>query len=88
MAVLLFMAVWFQTAAHTVAYHSNNALCGDDDCSGSTVCSCICHSPILPEIETYVCVGLQQTVWAPPSDETILALLLPADIFRPPLTNS
>jgi len=88
MAILLLVSVWFGTVAHTAVCHSENAWCGHDGCSESTVCSCFCHNAIEPFADMPACVEQRETVWIPVSNETIHALLLPDDIFRPPLTNS
>ena len=88
MAVLLLVSVWFGMVAHTAVCHSENALCGHDGCSESTVCSCFCHNAIEPFADMSGYIEQRETVWVPVSNETILALLLPNDIFRPPLTNS
>jgi len=86
--VLLLAAVWLHTVAHTATCHSDNALCGHDGCSESTVCTCFCHAAIEPTSEQSFSLEQPITVWVPSFDETTLALLLPDDIFRPPLTNS
>ena len=88
MAVLLLVSVWFGTVAHTVVCHSENAWCGHDGCSEATVCSCFCHQAIEPFADLSGPVEQGETVWISVSNETILALLLPSDIFRPPLANS
>lgn len=88
LVVIAVAAVWFQNAAHTVICHTDNALCGHDGCSESTVCSCICHAAYEPVDDAPVCVDRVETAFVPSPDETIRALLLPNDIFRPPLTNS
>lgn len=71
-----------------VVCHSDNAMCGHDGCAESTVCSCACHTAIapLPDAPLFTTTRTE-TVWVPASDETIRALLLPNDIFRPPLTK-
>ncbi len=84
--VLLLAVIWFQTTAHMVVCHSDNALCGH---SGSeTVCTCDCHTVFESAADVPVYVEQPETLWGPSSDETTRSLLLPSDIFRPPLTNS
>ena len=86
--VLVLAAVWLQTVAHTVVCHSDNALCGHDGCSESTVCTCFCHMAFEPANDAPLFIGQPPLILIPASDETIRGLLLPDDIFRPPLTNS
>ena len=86
--VLLLAAVWLHTVAHTAACHSDNTLCGHDGCAESTVCTCFCHAAVEATAEMSFFLEQPITFWAPSFDETTLALLLPDDIFRPPLTNS
>ena len=86
---LVTIAVWFLTTAHTVVCHSDNALCGHDGCSESTACTCACHIVFEPADEAPVPIDQpSDTVLIPSLDETIRSLLLPNDIFRPPLTVS
>lgn len=85
---LVTVAVWFLTSAHTVLCHSDNALCGHDGCSDSTVCSCVCHIVFESSDEAPLFVDHPVAALIPSPDETIRGLLLPSDIFRPPVTNS
>lgn len=87
-AVMLCAIVWFATVAHTVVCHSENAMCGHDGCSESTVCLCLHHMDLAPEAEPILCEDCASPLPVLPADETVLGLLLPCDIFRPPLTNS
>lgn len=86
--VLLLAAVWLLTLSHTVVCHSENAMCGHDGCSESTVCSCACHAAYEPVCDAPFCAVTIETVFVPSSNETIRGLLLPCDIFRPPLAHS
>ena len=87
--ILVLAAVWFQTASHTAICHSDNTLCGQDGCAESTACTCVCHTVCMPTDEVPVFDVLPPvTVLIPSPDETPRGLLLPTDIFRPPLTNS
>jgi len=86
--VLVLAAVWLQTVAHTVVCHSDNALCGHDGCSESTVCTCFCHMAFEPANDAPLFIEQPTLVPISSSNETISGLLLTADIFRPPLTNS
>ncbi len=85
--VLLLAVVWFQTTAHLVVCHRDSALCGQDGCEESAVCTCHGHAAIEPVAEVSFHIGQPVSVLVPATDETIRALLLPDDIFRPPLTN-
>jgi len=86
--VLLCVAAWFLTVAHTVVCHSENAMCGHDGCSESTVCLCPHHVAIASDSDLIVGAVETAPLAVLSSDETVLGLLLPCDIFRPPLTNS
>jgi hypothetical protein len=83
---LVTVAVWFQTASHNVLCHSDNALC--EDSASETVCSCICHPVIDRADDLPACIVTIETAHVASQDEILLALLLPTDIFRPPLTIS
>ena len=83
---LVTVAVWFQTASHNVICHSDNALC--EDSASETVCSCICHSSIDLSGDLPACIVTIETAHVASQDEILRALLLPTDIFRPPLTIS
>jgi hypothetical protein len=83
---LVTVAVWFQTASHNVLCHSDNASC--EDSASETVCSCICHSSIDLSGDLPACIVTIETAHVPSQDEILRALLLPTDIFRPPLTIS
>lgn len=88
-AILLCAAVWFQTVAHTVVCHSDNALCGHDECSESTVCACACHIAYeCTFADEPICPVATEAYFVPSSDETVCGILLPCDIFRPPLAQS
>jgi hypothetical protein len=86
--VLMLTAVWFLTVAHTAVCHSENALSGHDGCAESTVCACFCHMAFEPCNVAPIYVGQPALVSVPSMDETVRRFLLPAAIFRPPLTNS
>jgi hypothetical protein len=81
-------AAWFQTVAHTVVCHSDNALFGHDGCSESTVCSCVCHAAFEPADDAPLFVRQPCAVLLPTENEPLRGLLLPSDIFRPPLARS
>jgi len=83
---LVTVSVWFQTASHNVLCHSDNALC--EDSASETVCSCICHLVIDRADDLPACIVTIETARIPSQDEILRALLLPTDIFRPPLTIS
>lgn len=87
LAVIACAAVWFETVAHTVVCHSENAMCGHDGSSESTVCLCLHHVDLASDSDPSVCVEEAAPSVVLPADETVLGLLLPCDIFRPPLTN-
>ena len=86
MAVLLLATVWLQTVAHAAVCHGDDTRCDCD--SETTVCTCICHIAFEPAPHASVYVEQPNTVLTPSSDDTIRSLLLPDDIFRPPLVNS
>lgn len=79
---------WLQTVAHTGVCHSDNALSGHDGCSESTVCSCVCHAAYEPADAAPIYVQQPCVVLLPTADEPLRGLLLPSDIFRPPLARS
>ena len=87
MVILVLAAVWFETSAEAGGCQTDNELCGHSS-SATTVCDCDCHPAIEPLCETTVFVEHRKTGRVHSSDETIRDLLLPNDIFRPPLTNS
>jgi len=86
--VLLFATAWLDTMSHTVVCHSDNAMCGHDGCSESIVCTCACHIAYESVSDETLCVATIETVFIPSPNETICGLLLPCDIFRPPLAQS
>jgi hypothetical protein len=86
--VLLLATVWLLTMAHTVACHSENVMCGHDGCPESAVCTCVCHIAYEHTSSDPTCTAMTETAFVPSLDETIRGLLLPCDIFRPPLANS
>jgi len=85
--VFLCVAAWFLTVTHTVVCHSENAMCGHSGCSESTVCLCPHHVAITSDYDSTPCANNPLPPAVLPLDETIYGLLLPCDIFRPPLTN-
>ncbi len=82
---LVTVAVWFLTVAHALIGHSDTASC--DHSASETACSCVCHTAFEPADEAPVLIEQPITVFIPSPDEKICGLLLPDDIFRPPLTN-
>ena len=88
LAVIVCAATWFATVAHTMVCHSENAMCGHDGCTESTVCLCPHHVAIASEADPIIGAAEATPLAVLSTDETVLGLLLPCDIFRPPLTNS
>ena len=86
LTLLLLATAWLQTVAHATVCHGDDTRCDCD--SEATVCTCICHVACEPAPHVSFHVEQPNTVLIPSSDETIRSLLLPADIFRPPLANS
>ena len=88
--VVALTAVWFLTAAHAVACHSESALYGhsDDGCAtNECVCICACHAAVDTSANLDVCAS-ELTPFVPSEYVTLLGTSVPADIFRPPLANS
>lgn len=88
LVVLVLAALWLHAVAHVAVCHSENALCGHDGCTESTLHTCACHVAYEPFSAPPLVLEHVTTVLIPAADETIRALLLPADIFRPPLANA
>lgn len=88
LALALTAAVWLQLMAHIAVCHSENVMCGHDGCTESTVCVCVCHIAIEPSHDIPAVAEPVMSVRIPVADESILALLLPDDIFRPPLAQA
>lgn len=85
-SLLLLLAFWFQTDARIVGCHGDNALCGSD--ASAAECACVCHDAFAPAANANVYLDRPKMERVSFSDETIRDLLIPNDIFRPPLTNS
>ena len=85
---MLLVGAWFQTATHEAVCHSDNDLCGNS-CAQSATCSCVCasHPAAEPVAGTELCVPYC-TCFVVPGYATLPGISVPADIFRPPLTNS
>lgn len=88
LTILFCATVWLLTIAHTAISHSENAMCGHNGCSESVVCTCVCHIAYEHISSDPTCMAMTETAFVPSLDETICGLLLPCDIFRPPLANS
>lgn len=88
LALALTAAVWLQLMAHIAVCHSENVMCGHDGCTESTVCVCVCHTAIEPSPDIPSVSAPVSNVRIPVADESIRALLLPDDIFRPPLARA
>lgn len=88
LAVALTTIVWLQLMAHIAVCHSENVMCGHDGCTESTVCVCVCHSAIEPYAESLLVSSPEEAAPIIVTDESIRALLLPDDIFRPPLARA
>jgi len=84
--VLLLAALWLQTTVFAVECHGDNTLC--ENSGPEAVCTCDCHKAFEPAVDSPVYIGLPTRALVPALDETIRGLLLPDDIFRPPLANS
>lgn len=80
--------VWLQLMAHIAACHSENVMCGHDGCTESTVCVCVCHTAIENLSEAVLVSPPEEPAPMIVTDESIRALLLPDDIFRPPLAQA
>lgn len=88
LAVLVFMAVWFQTVTHVDVCHGGEA--SDEHgnaCSGSIACSCVCHTPMAPVEEPVPCIVQTDEGGVEPMEQLVHTLLLPSDIFRPPVAH-
>lgn len=83
--VLLLAAVWFQATAHTLVCHSDSSSC--EHAGAETLCSCVCHAAFEPADEVPFVVDQPETVLVPVADMATPGVLLPSDIFRPPLTS-
>jgi len=86
LAVLLFAVVWFQMTTHIEICHSDEAACGHSDTV--TVCSCLCHVACINHpVEASLPIEHHETIKIPSADEMNRGLLVPNDIFRPPLNT-
>ncbi len=84
---MLLTAVWFASYLQTADCHSDNALC-EHSGSSKTVADCDCHPSFEPLSVFPVQFHCRLTMRFYPPKETPYNLLLPDDIFRPPLTKS
>ncbi len=85
---VLTVAICFLLLAHTALCHSENVMCGHDGCTESIVCVCVCHTAIENQAEPVLVSPPEAPAPITVSDESARALLLPDDIFRPPLARA
>jgi len=84
LALLLFAALWFQMITHIDICHSDDKCCQSE--SHTSNCSCLCHTACINQAEPCLPVEHCEPVRIPSVRQSVRALLLPDDIFRPPLT--
>jgi hypothetical protein len=86
LAVLLLVTAWFQASTHIDVCHSDDDACGHAD-SATSVCSCLCHVAYINQVDEIEPTAHHEIILIPSTDQTDLGLLIPTDIFRPPLKS-